>query len=210
MSNIHMPTERHYWRAKSIMYHHPFFGETMARNRFEGILRSLRFYDPNRTVAKKDKISSIITHCVENFKEAYSPAKQLSIDEALVGFKGRISYKQHIPMKRRRFGLKLYELTSSSGYVLNIILYTGKGTVKGSKKGYAYSVVHTLLKDYLGKGHAVYLDNYYTSIPLAKSLYKRGTEITGTLHLNKVGIPEPLKKWNSEEGKHFLCAKESY
>lgn len=206
MGNIHMPTVRHYWRTKSVMYHHPFFGETMARNRFEAILRALRFYDPDRTVAKKDKISSIITHCVKNFKEVHSPAKQLSIDEALVGFKGRISYKQYIPMKRRRFGLKLYELTSS-GYVLNIILYTGKGTVECSKKGHAYVVVHRLLRDYFGKGHAVYLDNYYTSIQLAESLYRRGTEITGTLRSNKVGIPDPLKKIKLRRGETFFMRK---
>lgn len=73
-------------------------GQTMSKNRFEVILQALRFYDTNdKTMTKKNKIDYVIRTCVQNFKAHYLPKKQLSIDEALFGFKGRLSYKQYIP-----------------------------------------------------------------------------------------------------------------
>lgn len=44
----------------------------------------------------------------------------------------------------------------------------GKGTIQAANKDHAYAVVQRLMKKYKGKGHALYLHNYYTSIPLAK------------------------------------------
>lgn len=189
--NISMPSLKHYWSLKNKLYRHLIFGQMMPRVRFETILRALRFYDIEQNVTKKNKIQFVIDSCIRNFKKFYSPAKQLSIDEALLGFKGRLSYKQYIPLKRSRFGIKLYGLCSSNGYVLDIILYTGKGTiVADKKKGHAYKVVQRLLKGYTGKGHTVYIDNFYTSIPLADHLLNRGTQITGTFRSNRKGTPE--------------------
>lgn len=157
-----MPSLKHYWKKKNKLYQHPIFGEVLSRNRYESILRALRFYDvKNPPAIKKDKIQFIITHCIKKFITFYSPPKQLSIDEALVGFKGKLSYKQYIPLKRSRFGIKLYELCAANGYVLDIILYTGKGTVdeeSTKQTGHAYNIVMKLLKRYQKKGHAVYLD----------------------------------------------------
>lgn len=191
MGNIRMPSLKHYWKMKNSIYKHPIIGQTMARNRFQVILLALRFYDTNIPVTKKEKIDYI----VKNFKTYYSPGKHLSIDEALLGFKGRLSYEQYIPLKRSRFGIKLYELSTSEGYILNVILYTGKGTVLDDKEnGHSYQIVMKLLKDYLGKGHAVYMDNFYNSIPLAKKLLRCGTQVTGTLRSNRKGIPDMVKK----------------
>lgn len=56
-----------------------------------------------------------------------------------------------------------------------------------SNEGRVYVVITKLLKGYLNKGHSVYLDNYYTSIPLEKYLHKWGTQITETLQKNRTG-----------------------
>lgn len=158
----------------------------MSQNWFLAILQALRFYDPtDGSVSKSDKIQYVITHCVKHFRKTYSPSKELSIDKVLVAFKGRISYKQYSPLKRSRFGLKLYELTTSKGYVLNIILYTGKGTIDMAAEGHAYSVVMKLLQDYFRKGYTIYLDNYYTNLTLAEKLLKHGTPLMG--HWDRIG-----------------------
>ena len=204
MGNVHMPSFKHYWKRNEKLYEHPIFGATMSRNRFESILRSLRFYDVNDTSTKKvDKVNYILTRCVKNFKRAYSPIKQLSIDEALLGFKGRVSFRQYIPLKRSRFGLKLYELCAANGYVLDILLYTGKGTVTG-KDGHAYSVVTKLLRGYSGTGHSVYLDNYYTSIPLARTLRNAGIQMTGTLRRDRKDIPKFFLQGKLDRGESFF------
>lgn len=210
MGNVHMPSLKHYWSLKNPLYKHPVFGQTLPRNRFEVILRALRFYNIEQEVQKKDKISYVLNRCIANFKKFYSPKKQLSIDEALLGFKGRLSYKQYIPLKRSRFGIKLYELCCANGYVLDIILYTGKGTIKADgEKGHAYKVVQKLLKGYQGKGHAVYLDNFYTSLPLADYLLSRGTQITGTLRSNKKGIPAQVKSTKLKRGESVFARRKN-
>lgn len=208
MGNIHMPSLKHYWKMKNTIYKHPIFGQTMARNRFQVILRALRFYDTNIPVTKKEKIDYIVKNCVKNFQTYYSPGKHLSIDEALLGFKGRLSYRQYIPLKRSRFGIKLYELSTSEGYVLNVILYTGKGTVSDDKgNGHSYQIVMKLLKNYFGKGHALYMDNFYNSIPLSEKLLKRGIQVTGTLRSNRKGIPDMVKKAKLKRGESTFARR---
>lgn len=122
--------------------------------------------------------------------------------------KGRLSYRQYIPLKRRRFGIKLYELTSASGFVLDVILYTGKGATQKSELGHAYKIVMKLLKNgFLRKGHSVYLDNFYTTIKLADDLLARGTQITGTFRANRRGIPDPIKQIKLKRGESFFMRR---
>ena len=60
-------------------------------------------------------------------KQVYQPGRCLSADESLVLFKGRLHFKQYIRTKRAHFGIKLYELTTSNGITLDLLVYCGKG-----------------------------------------------------------------------------------
>lgn len=74
--------------------------------------------------------------------------------------------------------------------------------VEISKKGLAHVVVVKLLEmgNYLNKGHHLFLDNYFTNLPLADFLYSKDTFITGTIRKNRLGIPkELLGKFNVGE-----------
>ena len=51
--------------------------------------------------------------------KVYSPGKSLSMDESLVLFKERLSFKQYISSKRARFGIKLYQLCTFNGILLD-------------------------------------------------------------------------------------------
>lgn len=101
---------------------------------------------------------------------------------SLILWRGRLLFRQYIANKRHKYGIKLYELTFD-GLILNILVYTGRGTLVDTDKGYShtFSVVRKLLTDYLNKGHEVYLDNYYTSVSLAKYLFQNQTKMVGTL-----------------------------
>jgi hypothetical protein len=37
------------------------------------------------------------------------------VDEVIVKFKGRVIFRQHIPKKRKRIGIKIYKLCDESG-----------------------------------------------------------------------------------------------
>lgn len=70
---------------------------------------------------------------LEKFKSFYVCEREICVDESLLLWKGNLSWKQYIPTKRARFGVKLFILSESqSGYIRNIILYTDKGTNFGS------------------------------------------------------------------------------
>lgn len=73
-------------------------------------------------------------------------------------------------------------------------MYTVKSTVEDeAKKGHGFQVVKRLLRGYQRKGHTLYVDNYFTSINLAKDLFSKGTQLVGTIRSNRNGIPDFLK-----------------
>ena len=96
----------------------------------------------------------------------FHPFENLGINESMVLFKVRLIFKQYIKTKRHRFGIKLFVLCDcETGYILDYIVYTGSQTEIDHVEtlGVTGSVVTTLMKPYLNKGHTLYTDNYYTS-----------------------------------------------
>lgn len=102
-----------------------------------------------------------------------------------------------LPKKPCKFGVKVWVLAEAkTGYVLNFQVYTG--AVSSSEKspfgGLAYRVV---MEPYQGKGHRLFMDNFYTSLDLVRDLLKKGTFSTGTWCRNRRDFPDELKKTNS-------------
>jgi hypothetical protein len=99
--------------------------------------------------------------------------QHIAIDEGIVPWKGRLSFRQYLPNKPDRFGIKLYQLSESkSGYICDFEVYTGKdsdpnpdGDEEDKQLGHSYNVVLGLLRNnnLFGKGYTVYTDNYYSS-----------------------------------------------
>ena len=72
------------------------------------------------------KIRPLLSPLLANFKDAYTLHRELSIDEAMVGFKGRLCFIQYLPKKPTKWGIKAYVLAdSATGYVYSWRLYTG-------------------------------------------------------------------------------------
>ncbi|KAM7294400.1 uncharacterized protein ISCGN_023906 [Ixodes scapularis] len=100
------------------------------------------FYWKNSTLK-----STLLTHHLQESAMASQRRPDLCIDESLLLFKGRLAFKQYIPSKRSRFGLKSFVLCNvKTGLVLDIVTYTGSSTeINDSEMGYEASVVLTLL-----------------------------------------------------------------
>ncbi|CAH1982255.1 unnamed protein product [Acanthoscelides obtectus] len=128
---------------------------------------------------------------------AYVPEQNISIDESLIGWKGRLAWKPYIPSKRKQFGMKVFALCeSSSGYMYNFLVYTGADTAYNAlyeNEPLTSRVVLTLIHPLLDKGYCLFLDNYYTSIDLLDKLVKRRTDGVGTMRINRKGIPQAIK-----------------
>ena len=103
---------------------------------------------------------------------------------SLLLWKGRLLFKQYIPKKCNRFGIKLFvPCDYKTCYILDFIVYNGdRSNITFEKEfGYTGSVVRTLLSPYLGKGHVLYVDNWYSNPTLFANLFQNLTGACGTV-----------------------------
>ena len=187
-----------YWTADPL-FSIPMFGKIFSQDRFFLLFRMLHFNNNLAQIAgdKLLKITTIFETLRKKFKNSFNPSKNLSIDESLVLWKGRLSFRQYIPSKRHKFGIKMFVLCDcKTGYILDFILYTGSDTNIDNDKnlGMTGSVVLTLLEPYLNRGHEVYVDNWYTSPTLFQYLYENGTGACGTAKINRKHMPHFQKR----------------
>ena len=110
--------------------------------------------------------------------------RDISIDESLFWWKERLSWKQYIPKRRSRFGLKAFVLSKgSTNYVWNIILYAGIDMLPNENIDSDYhgaKVVVTLMEDLLHKKQCVYINIGYPSIDVCNGL-NNNTAVVRTL-----------------------------
>ncbi|XP_054746362.1 piggyBac transposable element-derived protein 3-like [Anastrepha obliqua] len=90
----------------------PLYRASMGINRFQAILRFIRFDDGNtraqRLVTDKAApISELWTMMNYNFEQSYKPSEYLTVDEQLFPYRGRTRFTQYIPSKPAKYGIKV-------------------------------------------------------------------------------------------------------
>lgn len=139
------------------------------------------------------KIRLPLQEITKNCKQAMIPFENLAIDENLVLWKGRLSFKQFIKTKRHTFDTKIYVINDCKiDFILDILIYTGSTTnykKTNPNLGISGAVVNTLIKPYLNRGHKLFVENWYSSPSLVKYLHKKKTNVTGIVRKNRKGMP---------------------
>ena len=88
-----------YWSTDKLITT-PIFGELFTRNRYLSIMQYLHFADNNtEKEGKLRKIQPLIENLRKKFQKAVVPWENLRVDESLMLWKGRLSFKQYIPSK---------------------------------------------------------------------------------------------------------------
>lgn len=106
------------------------------------------------------------------FSNEYRPSKFVSIDEAMVKYKGRLGFKQYMPMKPVKRGIKVWvRADPTNGFICAIQVYTGKEGHQ-SEHGLGHRVVSDLLRDLHGKNYHIFCDNFFTSVKVAEDLLR--------------------------------------
>jgi hypothetical protein len=132
-----------------------------------------------------------------------NPYKNLCIDETLTLWKGRLQFKQYVPSKRHKFGIKIFALCDcKTGFIMDFIVYTGSKTSLNYQEhlGVTGSIVINLLERFLNKSYSLFVDNYYSSPTLCVYLHQYKTAACGTVRSNRTGLPifeeieEPVAK----------------
>ena len=206
MGVITVPSLEDYWKT-SWLAQIPFFSRVMARDRFELIFWMLHASHSLTTPAKRiDKVRTFLDMLLHRFQLKYTPGQNLAIDETMVRFRGRFVGKQYMPKKPVKWGIKLFSVADSrNGYLLNTLIYTGAETLGSASSSYTSlpqpaQVVMHLMERYLHKGHHLFTDRYYTSVPLAQALQHAQTMFTGTAQRDRVDLPNEIRAGMSISG----------
>lgn len=173
------------------------FRLAMNWTRFSFLLKCLCFDDKEtrpqrRNFDKLAPIRELFDEVNSAYPKYYSPSAFVTIDEKLEAFRGRCAFRQYIPSKPNKYGLKVNALTDAENfYTLTMEVYVGKqpeGPYHLDTKPLA--LVDRMCNVISKTGRNVTTDNWFTSIELAKLLlHKHNLTTVGTIRKNKAAIP---------------------
>jgi hypothetical protein len=136
-------------------------------------------------------------------KANYWPDKCITLDEAVKKFKGRCVFKQYIKNKPVRWGINFFCVCcSATSYLWNAYFYVGKNDDAlhvDNDISITQETVMKLLQPLSGKNHQVYMDNYYSSIPLFNELMRMDIYATGTIRTNRKGLDKRVTMTKKDE-----------
>ncbi|XP_057681693.1 piggyBac transposable element-derived protein 4-like isoform X1 [Corythoichthys intestinalis] len=188
----------------------PIFSKTMAHGRFCQINRTISFDDrllrPQRHHQNKmSPISDIWNMWNALLPKMYNLGREICIDEQLVSFSGRCSFRQYMPSKPAKYGLKIWTLCDvRTSYAWSMQMYTGKPPGGQREQDQEMRVVLDLCSPL--EGHILTTDNFFTSFPLAAELKKKKMALVGTIRKNKAELPPHLVKVTGREVLSSLFA----
>ena len=209
MKSNHLPTRMLFNTQRS----GTIFKACMSAERFNFLIKCLRFDDKETRVMRQrdDKfapIRELWQALIFNFQKWYTPGSYITVDEQLVGFRGRCPFRMYIPNKPNKYGIKLVMAADvNSKYVVNVIPYLGKGT-DTQRQPLATFFIKEITSTLHGSNRNITMDNWFTSVPLAQELLRAPYNLTlvGTLRSNKREIPEKLKNTKSRAiGTSMFC-----
>ena len=178
-------------------YGRAIFRQTMSRNKFQEIMRYIRFDSKNtrRERRETDRFAAIrdVWYTVmTNLQRCYYPHENVTVDEQLFPCRSRCGFIQYMPQKPGKFGIKFWMLCDAeTSYVLFADPYVGRQ--ERGELGLSEHVVTKLLEPYHNSGLNVTTDNFFTSLRLAKRLLDKNITLVGTVRSNRREIPPQIK-----------------
>ena len=159
----------------------------MGRDKFQLILRFFHCADNTQQHPRDDplydrlyKCREVTDICIATWQLAYQLGKEIS-DETVLGFSGTSGVVTYHPDKPHKFGFTVWSLADpATGYVYNWNFYAGRKTTPDARtlnkdgRGAVHWDTWDLMEsaDLLGKGHHLYMDNYFSSSTLYEDLAK--------------------------------------
>ena len=176
------------------------YGLVMRRTKFS-MINSFLHLNNNEFQEKQDKlykIRPVIEYLNNKFKYHYEVGNSVSIDEGMIKFNGLVSFKQYIKIKPVRYGVKAFLIADSFNYYCHkFVIYSGniknefkEGTIPKSCENFSTTeqLVLYLCEGMFNKNKIVYMDNYYTTVKLAKFFTEHKTGLIGTMRRNRIKL----------------------
>lgn len=207
MSVIQIPEQSMYW-SRDWLFGNFFIPNVITRDRFDKISQYLHCNDSTTNPPAGQPGHDMLHHIrpvhdivLQQCLNLYNPHRDQSVDEAMVKFRGRLSFKQYMPMKPVKHGIKVWcRADPSDGYLHEFQVYTGK-TNGRSEAGLTHRVVMDLTRRIHGYHHIITVDNYFMSPTLAVDLLNCRTYCRGTIERSRKGFPKDLLNPKSLKNK---------
>ncbi|XP_005997448.1 piggyBac transposable element-derived protein 4-like [Latimeria chalumnae] len=174
------------------------FPATMSLETFHIITRVIRFdnRDTRADRRERDKLAAIREvwdKWVEILPLLYNPGSNVTVDECLVPFRGCCPFRQYMPTKPAKYGIKIWvTCDAQSSYAWNMQVYTGKLPREAPERNQGMHVVLEMTQGL--RGHNVTCDNFFTSYTLGAELLKRKLTMLGTVRKSKPELPNEIVK----------------
>ena len=130
----------------------------------------------------------------------YDPHKEVSIDEAMVLFKGRSLFNQYMPQKPIKRGFKLWlRCDPHNGFMSQCEVYSGKDPNGSVETLLGVKVVKSLSKELEGKGYFLFFDNLFSTMSLVEELLDKNFHYIATTRANRRNSPREFKNMAGAE-----------
>ncbi|KAL3967747.1 aryl hydrocarbon receptor [Sarotherodon galilaeus] len=181
----------------------PIFRATMSLEQFHVLSRTIRFdnRDTRPVRWRNDKLAAIRNiwdWC--GVPTTYNPGPEVTVDERLVPFRDRCSFKVYNPGKPGKCGIKIWlACDTRSSYAWNMQAYMGKPSTERAEEDQGMHVVLDMATSF--RGHNITCDNFFTSYALGQELLKRKLTMAGTVKKNKPELPPVLVSTRGREAR---------
>eukprot|EP00112_Aurelia_sp_Birch-Aquarium-sp1_P011536 Seg2424.5 transcript_id=Seg2424.5/GoldUCD/mRNA.D3Y31 product="PiggyBac transposable element-derived protein 4" protein_id=Seg2424.5/GoldUCD/D3Y31 len=156
--------------------------QILPRKRFDKLSQYLDVNDrskmPDKDHADFDKLflvrpvlDIVRTRCLIN----YNPHRECAVGEVMVSFRGRLDFRQYLPAKPTKYGIKVWmRADSHHGYCNDFNVYLGKPKDGQRQVGLGKQVVERMTATLRGTNSHVHCDNYCSSPDLCDALEENG------------------------------------
>lgn len=178
----------------------PIYPATMSQRRFRFLLSFLRFDDKatrheRRLVDKFAPIREIWDTLIDNCKKYYSVHQNCTIDEQLVSFRGRCSFRVYMRNKPHKYGIKILMMNdSATSYMINAMPYIGRVQTEITETVPAY-YVKTLSTPIHGTGRNITCNNWFASVRVMENIKQNyNLTLVATIRQTQREIPSCFKE----------------
>ena len=74
-------------------------------------------------IAISKKVLPLINILIDSYKQIFSPGNTI-VNETMVPWRGRLTFRQYIPTKSHKYDIKLYKLCFTEGYTWSAKVYS--------------------------------------------------------------------------------------
>ena len=180
----------------------PIFRAAMPRERMKNILRFLRFdnHETRSVRVIQDKLGpmrDVFDEVNKALNCAYHPGKFVTIDEHLSRYRGHCPFRQYMPNKPDKYGIKIWALADAKNfYPINLEVCTGKNNSLSNKP----EELSLRMVTNLSPGHVVVGDNYFSSLSICnRSIKEKQLFYIGTIRHLRREIPNVLKNAKGQQ-----------